>query len=240
MRGAQPVQTGYQGLTPRQQLREPGSEPHLQGGPSAGEPSATTAHPKTRRRQAQGPSHSLHAHPVFTRVHAHPHIHAHVRQFSNTLRTLVHSRGPAHSRLCSHLHAHTVMLMSHACAVSHILTSRRIDSHPHTPPHTDSHVDTSMYSNPHSHIHVHTHSCTHPCIHTALTFPYHTFACTPTLTFTRDPHTFTLMRTHVFADIHLHTPYILMFLFTLVLTDTGIRDMQTLAPHALLIHIHTH
>lgn len=155
VRGAQPVQTGCQGLTPRQQLREPGSEPHLQGGPSAGEPSATTAHPETRRRQAQGPSHSLHAHPVFTRVHAHPHIHAHVRQFSNTLRTLVHSRGPAHSCLCSHLHAHTVMLMSHACAVSHILTSRRIDSHPHTPPHTDSHVDTSMYSNPHSY------TCTH-------------------------------------------------------------------------------
>lgn len=153
VRGAQPVQTGCQGLTPRQQLREPGSEPHLQGGPSAGEPSATTAHPKTRRRQAQGPSHSLHAHPVFTRVHAHPHIHAHARQFSNTLRTLVHSRGPAHSRLCSHLHAHTVMLMSHACAVSHILTSRRIDSHPHTL--------TRTWTLPCILIHTHTYTCTH-------------------------------------------------------------------------------
>lgn len=152
VRGAQPVQTRCQGLTPRQQLREPGSEPHLQGGPSAGEPSATTAHPETRRRQAQGPSHSLHAHPVFTRVHAHPHIHAHVRQFSNTLRTLVHSRGPAHSRLCSRLHAHTVMLMSHACAVSH----SHEQAHRFTPPHTDSHVDTSMYSN-----HTHTYTCTH-------------------------------------------------------------------------------
>lgn len=165
------------------------------------------------------------------------------------MRVYASSRTPS-ARLCTHVAPHT-HVYAHACtltrscschthAQSHILTSRRIDSHPHTPPHTDSHVDTSMYSNPHSHIHVHTHSCTHPCIHTALTFPYHTFACTPTLTFTRDPHTFTLMRTHVFADIHLHTPYILMFLFTLVLTDTGIRDMQTLAPHALLIHIHTH
>lgn len=174
MRGAQPVHTGYQGLTPRQQLREPGSEPHLQGGPSAGEPSATTAHPKTRRRQAQGPSHSLHAHPVFTRVHAHPHIHAHVRQFSNTLRTLVHSRGPAHSRLCSHLHAHTVMLMSHACAVSHVLTSRRIDSHPHTLTrtwtlpciliHTHTRAHTLLHAPLHSHRpHV---PLSHICLHT--------------------------------------------------------------------------